>query len=63
MFDAAGSVAVGGLLGGAVQVDPMKPMLKLPGPMLLKLKCDKLLSTFAFKFNLHRSTSVRLIQP
>jgi len=33
-----------------VQVDPMKP----PGTKRLKLKCDILLSTYAFKFNLRR---------
>ena len=38
----------------AVQVDPIKPTLKPPGTKLLKLKCDTLLSTSAFKFNLRR---------
>jgi hypothetical protein len=42
----------GGHLGGAVQVDPVKPTLKAPGTKRLKLKCDQLLSIFAFKFNL-----------
>ena len=37
--------------GRAVQVDPIKPNLKPPGTKLLKLKCDVLLSTSAFKFN------------
>ena len=32
----------------------MKPTLKAPGANLLTLKCDKLLSSFAFKFNLRR---------
>jgi len=32
----------------------MKPMLKPPGTKHLKLKCDILLSTFAFKTNLRR---------
>ena len=32
----------------------MKPMLKPPGIDHLKLKCDILDSTFAFKFNLSR---------
>jgi len=32
----------------------MKPMLKQPGTKHLKLKCDILLTTFAFKFNLRR---------
>ena len=44
--------------GRAVQVDPMKPMLKPPGIKHLKLNCDILLSTFAFKFNLRRCTAV-----
>jgi hypothetical protein len=37
-----------------VQIDPMKLKLKLPGTRRLKLKCDILLSTSAFKFNLRR---------
>ena len=37
-----------------MQVDPIKPTLKAPGITRLKLKCDKLLSNFAFKFNLRR---------
>jgi len=41
-----------------VQVDPMKPKLKPPGPKRLKLMCDILLSTFAFKFNLRRCSKV-----
>jgi hypothetical protein len=41
-------------LGRAVQVDPIKPTLKAPGTKRLKLKCHKLLSSFAFKFNLRR---------
>jgi hypothetical protein len=32
----------------------MKPMLKPPGTQHLKLKCDVLLSTSAFKFSLRR---------
>jgi len=40
--------------GRAVQVDPMKPKLKPPRCMRLKLKCDILLSTSAFKFNWRR---------
>jgi hypothetical protein len=35
-----------------VQADPIKPRLKPPGTKRLKLKCDTLLSTSAFKFNL-----------
>jgi hypothetical protein len=41
-------------LGKAVQVDPVKPKLKPPGTKHLKLKCDMLLSTSAFKFNVCR---------
>jgi len=37
-----------------VQVDPIKPTLKAPGIKLLKLKCDKPLSKFGFKFNSRR---------
>jgi len=37
-----------------VQVDPIKPKVKPPGTKRLKLKCDVLLSTSAFKFNLRR---------
>ena len=33
---------------------PMKSMLKAPGTKRLKLNCDELLSSFAFKFNLRR---------
>jgi hypothetical protein len=40
--------------GRAVQVDPIKPMLKPPGTQLLKLNCDVLLSTSALKFYLRR---------
>jgi hypothetical protein len=32
----------------------MKPKLTLPGTKRLKLKCGKLLSSFAFKFNLRQ---------
>ena len=34
----------------------MKPKLKPPGTKRLKLNCDILLSTSAFKFNLRRYT-------
>ena len=37
-----------------MQVDPIKPTLKAPGTQRLKLKYDKLLSSFAFNFNLRR---------
>jgi hypothetical protein len=36
----------------------MKPMLEPPETKHLKLKCDILLSTYAFKFNLRRYTPV-----
>jgi hypothetical protein len=42
--------------GRAVQVDPIKPMLKAPGVKHSKLICDEPLSTFAFKFNWRRYT-------
>ena len=35
-----------------MQVDPIKPKLKPPGTERFNLKCDILLSTSAFKFNL-----------
>ena len=47
--------------GRAVQVDPNKPMLKPPGTQHLKLKCDELLSRFAFKFNLRRYNQGRVM--
>ena len=37
-----------------MQVDPIKPMLKAPGPECLNLKCDETLSKFAFNFKLRR---------
>jgi hypothetical protein len=40
--------------GRAVQVDPIKTMLKAPGTKRLKLKCDDVASSFAFNFNLRR---------
>ena len=46
--------------GRAVQVEPMKPMLKAPGAKHLKLKYDKLLSfcfIFAFNLNMRRYTT------
>jgi hypothetical protein len=43
-------------LGEAVQVDPFKLMLKPPGTKRLKLNCDELLSTSAFKLKLRRYT-------
>ena len=44
-------------LGSAVQVEPMKPMLKPPETKRLKLRCGEPLSKFAFKFNLRRYSS------
>jgi len=40
--------------GEAVQVEPMKFMLKAPGTSRLKLKYDEPPSNFAFNFNLRR---------
>ena len=40
--------------GGAVQVEPMKRMLKAPQTKRLKLYNDGTLSSFAFSFNLRR---------
>ena len=42
--------------GRVVQVDPINPTLKAPGTKRLKLKCDDMVSSFAFKFNLRRYT-------
>jgi len=42
--------------GKAVQVEPMKPILKAHETNRLTLKCDKLLSSFAFNFSLRRYT-------
>jgi len=39
-----------------VQVDPIKPTLKAPGSKRLKIKRDKLVSRFAFNFNMRRYT-------
>ena len=40
--------------GKTVQVDPIKPTLTAPITQRFKLKYDKLLSSFAFKFKLRR---------
>ena len=50
-FDSAGP-------GGAVQVEPMKPMLKASGTKRLKLKYNEPLSTFDFNFNFRHYTPV-----
>jgi len=44
--------------GRPVQVDPIKPAVKPPGTKRSKLKCDILLSIYAFEFNLRRCTRV-----
>ena len=41
-----------------MQVDPIEPTVRALGTNRLKLKCDKLLSSCAFKFNLRRYTEV-----
>jgi len=51
------------LLGKAVQVEPMKLMLRAPGTQRLKLKCDEPLSNCAFKFNLRRYCLVSTRSP
>jgi len=43
----------------AVQVEPIKPMLKAPGYERSKLKYDEPPSNFAFNFNLSRYNLVR----
>jgi hypothetical protein len=48
-------------LGRAVQVDPIKPILKSPKTKRLKLKYGGPPSKFAFKFNLRRWHWVDLI--
>ena len=37
-----------------MRIDPIEPTLKAPGTKRLKLKCDKLLSSLGFNFNLRR---------
>jgi hypothetical protein len=52
--------------GKVVKLKPMQSTLKALGSKPLKLKCDELLSRFAFKFNLRRynvaATEARLMQ-
>jgi len=43
-----------------VQLDPIRPKLTAPGTKCSKLKYDKLLSRFAFKFDLRRCTKEKL---
>jgi hypothetical protein len=45
------------ILGGAVQVESIDPELESARIQPLNLKCDILVSKFAFKFNLHHSIS------
>jgi len=45
-----------------VQVDPIKPMLKPTGTKRLKLNCDILLSTSAFKLKLRRYSKAEVEQ-
>jgi hypothetical protein len=42
--------------GRAVQVEPMKSVLKAPGAMLLKLRYDELLLLFPFNYSLRQYT-------
>jgi len=46
--------AAAAALGRAVQVESMEPVLKPSRSMLLKLRYDGPLSSFAFNFNLRR---------
>jgi hypothetical protein len=46
-----------------VQVEPLKHVLKPPGAKRPKLKCDILLSTYAFNFNLRRYNVNRELVP
>ena len=39
-------------IGKTLQVAPMKPVLKVPGAKRLKLECYRVLSSFAFNYNL-----------
>ena len=43
--------------GRALQLDPIKPMLKAPATKRLKLEYDKLASSFTFNCNLRRYTA------
>jgi hypothetical protein len=47
--------------GRAVQVEPMKPVLKAPGSTHSKLRYDGPLSNFALNFNLRRYIKLKLI--
>ena len=43
-----------------MQVEPIRPTLKAPGSMLLKLTCNDLLSNFAMKLNLRHYSKEEL---
>ena len=43
-----------------MQVDPIKPKLKAPASMHLKLRCDGQVSNFAFKFKMRRYVEERI---
>jgi len=58
-FDSDIQCALANILGTAVQIDPIKPMLKAPGSKRLKLEYDELLSNFGFNINLRRYTWAR----
>ena len=49
--------------GRAVQVEPMKRVLKAPGTKHLKAQYDALFSSFAFKFNLRRYNADSTLPP
>jgi hypothetical protein len=55
-LDGGGAGAAPNQPGEVVQVDPIKPTFKAPGTKRLNLNYDKLLSSFAFKFNLRRTS-------
>ena len=50
-------------LGRAVQINPIKPMLKAPETKRLTLKHDEQLSDVAFNFKLRRYASPRPAPP
>jgi len=54
------TLARGPAPGRAVQLDPIRPKLILPGIKRLKLTCHLLLSTSAFEINLRRYTLAQL---
>ena len=52
-----GTCESGTFHGRAVQVEPIKLLMKAPGTKRENLKCEEPLSNFAFKFNLHPYTT------